>query len=815
MVARPGTYQASNNAGELAPEEHGRTDLKQFYAGLATALNIEPVPQGGSKLSMRTRHLGRVRRPTATVALAGSTLPAGSYSAPAVLATATFAAQPVSAVILRSWKASQALGAILQVEYLDLISGLYANFAEPFNMGISNFTHTVARAPGQSVTTTSVRLRMGNPPSATTFTAAAIELRTETAEMASARLRPFTFSLDQTYVAILTGGLVDFYRDGAWVGASVTGIAADQLATADTPQRLDTMLLFHRDAASLRIFRDGADNQWRLSEIPFENVPLVDLGGTYTNQVADKWSLYLRFPGGSSDYSGGKNIAFNLTVNGETTSTITTAAPPVWTDIAAEIKARIEATASVDPGITVTDAVSGANAHEFIITFVGGNNLGRVNTLAAQVVNTAEAAATVAHTQTGDPGGEPLISPSRGYAACATFYQDRLVTGGFNAKRSAWLASVTGEYFDLNTKLQAPSGALLANLDTDGAEQLQHIVRDIFLLFFTSDAEYFISDRTIDRTKPPNIVNSSRYGSAPDLPVVTNEGEVVWASRDKSVLYAASYDEVSTKYAATPISLLASHIVNGMVDMALQRPAGVTNAGRLWMPRADGSVTLGIMLRNQDVTAFVRWQTPGAVRACCVDGRNVPHMLVERMVAGQPELHLERLEEGLIFDAVVEQNFDPPTAAVTDLSMHRGAEVWADADGYVVGPFMVDAAGAIALPFAASNVKVGRWMAPVAKTLPLPSEIAERTVLRRPKRVHTVRLDLIDTTSVAIGANGLPARNVALARVGDPGDAPQAPVNRQIVATGLKGFSDTGQVVITQVRPGRLAWRGITIEART
>jgi hypothetical protein len=50
MVARPGTYQASNNAGELAPEEHGRTDLKQFYAGLATALNIEPVPQGGSKL---------------------------------------------------------------------------------------------------------------------------------------------------------------------------------------------------------------------------------------------------------------------------------------------------------------------------------------------------------------------------------------------------------------------------------------------------------------------------------------------------------------------------------------------------------------------------------------------------------------------------------------------------------------------------------------------------------------------------------------------------------------------------------------------
>ena len=68
MVARPGTYQASNNAGELKEELHGRTDLKQYYAGLAYARNVEPVPQGGSRLSPRSRHHARLRRSLAAQA---------------------------------------------------------------------------------------------------------------------------------------------------------------------------------------------------------------------------------------------------------------------------------------------------------------------------------------------------------------------------------------------------------------------------------------------------------------------------------------------------------------------------------------------------------------------------------------------------------------------------------------------------------------------------------------------------------------------------------------------------------------------------
>jgi hypothetical protein len=92
--------------------------------------------------------------------------------------------------------------------------------------------------------------------------------------------------------------------------------------------------------------------------------------------------------------------------------------------------------------------------------------------------------------------------------------------------------------------------------------------------------------------------------------------------------------------------------------------------------------------------------------------------------------------------------------------------------------------------------------------------VAERTVLRRPKRVHTVKLDVIDTTSVAIGANGHAARDQTLYFAGDATDAPVAPYTGRVSATGLRGFSDDGIVEITQTRPGALQWRGITVEAR-
>ena len=150
---------------------------------------------------------------------------------------------------------------------------------------------------------------------------------------------------------------------------------------------------------------------------------------------------------------------------------------------------------------------------------------------------------------------------------------------------------------------------------------------------------------------------------------------------------------------------------------------------------------------------------------------------------------------------------------VTGLPDLEGATVWAQADGYWQGPFVVTG-GQIVLNFAATNVTVGRWTAPDARTLPQPRDVAPKTVVRRPARVHTVRLTVVDTTSIAIGANGQPPIDVALKRFGGAVDQPmsQTPYSGQLAIEGLLGYSDDAIVQITQLKPGALTVTGVTVE---
>lgn len=813
MVARPGTYQASNNAGELSPEEYGRTDLKQFYSGMAYMRNVEPVPQGGSRLSPRSRHMARLRGRITDIATTSTSSNLGPHVAAAIIFTADFGAMRPVSVVRFLTAASIATGAIAQVELFNGIA--WVAFGPLFNIGTGYVGYTAAAPPRTSVSASAVRMRLVSaPPASVTFLAGGLtSFAEDNVLVAGTRLLPFTFSISQTYTVALSHLCADFYRDGVYVGCAITGISESQLDIIDAQQRFDTMLLFHQDVPSRRVIRDGSDARWLTTDVPFRTIPQVDYGATYTNQVVDIWDIYIRFLS-SGNNADGKNLIIALNVNGEQSAGIPTGGPtPDWNAVATAMKVAIENLAGVEAGITVTASAPITGSVTITVQFTGEGNKGGRFSVSAQVVNSVEAAATAAHTQIGKPGGEPVMSLTRGWPSAGAFYQDRLVVGGFRSKAGAFLASLTGEYYDLNIELVAATGAILANIDTDGAERLQRLVRGKHLLLFTSDAEYHISDRTLNRTAPPTIVQSSRNGSASDLPIVESEGEIIYVSRNKSVIYAASYDDVAQAYVSSPISLLAAHIASNMNDLALQKPSTAANAARLWMPRADGTMTVGVMLRNQEVTSFVRWWTPGKVRRSCVDGKNLAYLIVERSVGASLEHHLERLDETLVFDDAIEQTFGAPVTVVPNLAAHEGASVWAECDGYMTGPFTV-AGASITIPIASTHVIVGRWTPPLARTLPLPSEVSERIVVRRPKRAHTVRLDLLDTTSVAVGANGRPARNRDLARVGDPIDQPTPPASRMEVFTGLTGFTYEGQIEITQTKPGRLAWRGITIEAR-
>jgi hypothetical protein len=218
------------------------------------------------------------------------------------------------------------------------------------------------------------------------------------------------------------------------------------------------------------------------------------------------------------------------------------------------------------------------------------------------------------------------------------------------------------------------------------------------------------------------------------------------------------------------------------------------------------------LLREQEVTGFARITSQSAnFKAVSVNGRNEMNFIVERPGGRR----LEVFEDGLLLDEAVSFAYGTATNVITGIGRFNGRTVWCIADQDVFGPFVVSA-GALELPVAVSAATVGTWTPPKVTTLPLPRDVGPNIVLKRKARIHSVQLSLVDTTSVAISVNGGEPFPVDLRRWGM--DADVAELDQGFTGTvpvrGLTGFVEEPNITITQVRPGRLTVRSVTLEAQ-
>lgn len=819
MVARPGRYQTSFNAGELAPELAGATGLKQFHAGALRMENVEPVPQSGFRLAPRTRLVGEARRPMQAVFISPLTVTLVQS-----IGTGPFfdtgAVRQIAAVEIAVFSGDSAVTQRrLAVQALDTVDNVWKTIGGAYVVptAASPATRRAARPPRDPISARYVRVvAIETLDIAIDLTITSVSVFEETAGDAPAhRWAHLTREDGLAYVAILTAFNVDLWRDGVFVGAVGSGIPEADLADLCLLPSDDTLLLFHRNHAPRRLLWRGADHDWSYDLLPFTRIPQVRYDGVYVD-AAEVWYLYFRWP--TSGFTIGGGATFTVSVDGDA------ALPqivvdggggvPDWTVTAGNLQAALLLLPGVETGLTVAPGITGAGYAELIVTFAGGN-AGQNFDVSGRIVSSTEAALSSERHTRGEMGGEDIMSTARGWPACAAFYQGRLVMGGFRSKPTAVLFSRPNEYFDLNTELAAANAAMLIAIDAGADERVLHMAQARHLVIFTNAAHYYVADRAVSATAAPNVVKSERGGVAATIAPLEQDDVLLAVNGERSALLAISYDDVRQGYAGEPISLLSSHLLRGVAAMALQVRSAETDANRVWMVRDDGLIVVAHLLRGQEVGAFVRWSTDGLARGVVVDGANRVFLTIDRAVgAGDRRLFIERVDPAAMFDGEVSYTFAAPGTIIGGLGAHEGRPVWAFAEGYAVGPLTV-ANGFAALPWLASGtVTAGRWSPPVVETLSPPRDVAERVVLRRPARIHTARLDVLDTTSLAVGANGGPARNQPLARFGDPAALPTPPRSGEIVATGLTGFADAPTLTITQTRPGRLQVRAVTLEAR-
>lgn len=813
MAFNPGTLKTSFNSGEISPEAAGRIELKSYFSGASYMMRVEPVPQGGFDLMPGTVFEAYVRG-----LVAETSAPQLVYASSAIVQDQVLCSAVLSAAVTCEFVdfSTLAAAATINARFEWRASNADAWQSLPaFQIDARPRAYRAARAPGLKFQLREFRLVRTNAGAAATVSGGATaSLKAETAVSDKGRVLSFQISRVEGFDLQMSAGNCDIFKNNVFQCALAVPFAAEQLETIRTEQERATMLLFHPDVATQKILRQS-DADWLIGPQLWKNVPLVDLGGTYT-KIADDWRVTLLIPASTNAQLDASAVEF--TINGETTTNISlfqvnNTAANQHLAVAAAIKDAIEALAIVETGITVfPEAFTIGGAFPFRIQFAGDDNIGETFEVSARISSQVVSTAVCTRVAKGDPGGEEIFSPARGYARDGKFWAQRLVHGGFKSSGSAILASVLSSFFDLNTKIVTADGAVLIRPQTVDTEIIERIVAGRHLLIFTQDAEYFIVDRTLSRTSIPNIVQWGRSGCAQNVPVIVADNSVFWVNANNSMVYAGAYSEQSQSYDGRPISLLASHIVRGIIDAAYQRPSLATDAGRYFLLRSDGVLIVGSVIQEQEITGFVRWATDGQVRRVSINHSDQCKLLVQRTIGGQQRLVRERMDEGVFLDCCVTIS-QALSAIVSGLEVHEGREVWAVADGYVTGPFTVTG-GQITIDVPATSITVGRWTPCKAVTLPAAREIAPNTVMLRDGRITAVRLHVLDTTSIAIGANGQPAKDVTLFRSGMAADVPLPPFSGPVDQVALVGFQRGPQVEITQVRPGRLKVRDLVYEMK-
>lgn len=488
------------------------------------------------------------------------------------------------------------------------------------------------------------------------------------------RLLAFEFSVEQTYLLVLTHEQLAIYADEVLVDTITAPWSADQIAQLSSIQSADTLLLAHPDVPPKKLTRN-AGGIWLLQDWDFYTA------GNVIEQP------YFKFA----------ETAVTLTPSG-TAGTITlTASGDVFTE-----------------------------DHENTRLRVGGKEVEITDFNSATVV-TATVVETLASTDATIDWEEQAFSPARGYPISVAFHQDRLVIGGSRDLPNRLWFSKSGDLFNFDLGTGLDDEAIEFSILSDQVNALRGIFSGRHLQVFTSGAEWMVTGDPLTPTSV-QIRRQTRVGSMTSRYVapVTVDGATLFVARNGEQIQEFLYTDVEQAYQVTDLALVSRHIIPTPADMDFDQRRRL-----LFLVREDGQFATLTVFRSEAVAAWTLHQTAGLVRSVSVVGDDV-YLLVER--AGS--FHIECIDDELNLDAALTGVSGVPASTWAGLDHLEGRTVMIVADGIVVPPQVVED-GEIHLDEPASAVEIGLPYTHIVEPLP-PSVLEQNGAGRSVRLIEAV-----------------------------------------------------------------------------
>lgn len=521
----------------------------------------------------------------------------------------------------------------------------------------------------------------------------------------TARLISFEFNTEQVYLLVLLDQAIRVYRDGALMTTIVAPWTAAQVAQVYVTQSADTLLITHPDVQPRKITRTS-HTAWTIAVWDW----FTETDGTIRQP-------HYKF----------EADAVTLQASGTTgTVALTMSADYFRPSLDVGLRLRLG-----DKEMQVTAVADARHA-------------------------TAVVKQTLTTTEATRDWSEPAFSDRRGWPVSTCFHQARLVIGGSrDLPNRLWLSKSADLWnFDLGTGKDGE--AIETPILSDQVNAIRGVFSGQHLQVFTSGAEWALFGEPLAPTKA-EMKRQTRIGSPIDRMVapVSVDGATVFAPRQGAGLKAFTYSDVTQLYQSDDLAVSAQHL--------LMRPVDVDyDPANRWMHVVDasGAVSTLTIYRSEQVTAWTRIETDGAVRSVAVTGDQV-WLCVERSGA----FSIERFDASCSTDAALTGTTTTAKTIWAGLDHLEGRSVRVIADGADAGSFVVTG-GRITLPFAASTVEAGLPFAHVIE--PLPPRFTDAPEEAAAKRWRPIGLTLLlhETKSLRLDT-GSGVRSVPLRRLGE------------------------------------------------
>ncbi|MFN7308692.1 MAG: hypothetical protein ACK5V0_13095 [Alphaproteobacteria bacterium] len=366
-----------------------------------------------------------------------------------------------------------------------------------------------------------------------------------------ARLMPFEFNTEQTYLMVLTAGKLAVYAADLKIAELIAPWTETMLPQLGFTQNADTLLLTHPDMRPQKVQR--TNTAWTISN----------------------WSV--------------TQDAFYRFTAPEVTLT----------------PSALNGTITVSASAPVF-----AVEHIGVRLRIGGKRVlvSAVNSPSTIVANVEQPLSSTIATKDWD---EAAFSTARGWPVTCCFHQDRLVIGGSRDLPNRLWLSRTGDLFNFDPGTGLDDEAIAFSLLSDQVNAIRGVFSGQHLQLFTSGAEWMV---TGDPLTPANIqINrQTRVGSPVDrlVPPVDVDGSTIFVSRGGQGVYEFTYTQVQQAYQANDLAILGRHLIKAPRAMAYDQRARL-----LHLVMEDGALATLTLYRAEQVTAWTRQETSGAFRA--------------------------------------------------------------------------------------------------------------------------------------------------------------------------------------------------------